>query len=354
LDDWTYTTTGTFGDHRYYERIDSNFNPNDTATRCFKSGCFWERDIVDGGFLELVRLGIRPANHPNVMNSLPELDAIADEPNTRKQIAGHGDYWHRYNRDNYGEDANGIGWNMEPNRPTTTGRPWPLLSGERGEYSLAFDRNPATAMPHLHAMANAAGNGSYLIPEQVWDRPGTVAGGIVLEPGEHTGSATPLAWATAQYVRLALSIDAAKPVETPAVVARRYLPTVTVTVTVPPGTEATGKVPFLAGELDKLNGGYQSWVPGLAADGSNRLDGERLVRINETTWRITLAARPDTTVAYKLVLNPLARSGTAPGWANVEKGGGCEEIANRVLTTPAGGDRHVSIAVARWAGLGGC
>jgi glucoamylase len=40
--------------------------------------------------------------------------------------------------------------------------------------------------------------------------------------GRGTGSATPLAWTHAQYVRLAWSLNAGRPVERPAVVANRY------------------------------------------------------------------------------------------------------------------------------------
>ena len=40
--------------------------------------------------------------------------------------------------------------------------------------------------------------------------------------GEGTFSATPLAWTHAQFVRLAWSIDAGRPVEQPAIVACRY------------------------------------------------------------------------------------------------------------------------------------
>jgi glucoamylase len=70
-------------------------------------------------------------------------------------------------------------------------------------------------------MANSA-NAGWMIPEQVWDehppsgRPG-------FPRGEGTFSATPLAWSHAQLVRLALSIDAGRPVEQPALVARRYV-----------------------------------------------------------------------------------------------------------------------------------
>ena len=41
-------------------------------------------------------------------------------------------------------------------------------------------------------------------------------------PGEGTFSARPLAWTHAQFLRLAASIDAGYPVETPQVVACRY------------------------------------------------------------------------------------------------------------------------------------
>ncbi len=353
LDAWTFTTRGTHGDGRYYERIDSGDNPNDDATRCFKSGCFWERDIVDGGFLELARLGVRPADHPRILESLPELDATDREPGTRITLGGN-DYWYRYNRDSYGEDTAGIGWNMAGDRPTTTGRPWPLLSGERGEYELARSRDTAAAAARLRAMALAGGDGSRLIPEQIWDRPDTVANGISLVRGEHTGSATPLAWATAQYVRLALSVDARTPVETPGVVAARYLRRVTLTVTVPPGTDATGKVPFVAGTLDRLNGGYPAWTPGLAAAGSQRPDGQRLTRVDARTWRVTLAALPGAEVQYKIALNPATRGTAAPGWAAVEKSAGCAEIPNRSFTTPAAGNLDVAVTVANWAGVGGC
>jgi glucoamylase len=91
-----------------------------------------------------------------------------------------------------------------------------LLSGERGEYELANGRS-ARAFELLRTMAGAANDG-YLIPEQCWDRPNALG----FEFGKGTGSATPLAWSLAQFVRLAVSIDAGHPVETPNIVAQRY------------------------------------------------------------------------------------------------------------------------------------
>ena len=53
---WTYTTSGFWDGHRYYERIDGTKNPNHTDDkRCFQEGCFYAHDVVDFGFLDLVR-----------------------------------------------------------------------------------------------------------------------------------------------------------------------------------------------------------------------------------------------------------------------------------------------------------
>jgi glucoamylase len=207
LDGWTFTTTGYFGDHRYYERIEHDTNPNDTYARAFDDGTWWERDLVDGGFLDLVRLGIRPAAYGPVVESLGELDAV-DRVSTPA-----GDMWHRYDHDSYGEsEADGTGW---PSGHTArTGRLWPLLSGERGEYELAAG-HPASS--YLRTMANA-GNAGFLVPEQVWDRTDQ----FDFTFGKPTGSAAPLNWAEAQYVRLALALDSGRPMETPAAVRTRY------------------------------------------------------------------------------------------------------------------------------------
>ncbi|MGY1725333.1 glucan 1,4-alpha-glucosidase [Geodermatophilus sp. SYSU D01062] len=204
LEEWTFTTTGPHGDGRYFVRIDANGNPDGDDWVEINNGGGWhpEREVVDAGFLELVRLGVRPAGDPSVLASLPELDEIrVDTP--------HGPMWYRYGFDGYGEKADG-----SPYDGTGVGRLWPLLSGERGEYELAAGRS---ADAFLRTMAGAANEG-LMIPEQVWDRPDAAG----FRFGEGTGSATPLAWSMAQFVRLAVSIDAGRPVETPALVADRY------------------------------------------------------------------------------------------------------------------------------------
>jgi glucoamylase len=211
VESWTYTTTGPIddgaSDGEYYLRVDDNGDPDDGATvNINNGGGDWdERAIVDAGFLELVRLGVKPADDAAVASSLAEIDA------TLRVASPHGDLWYRYNHDGYGEKANGA-----PYDGTGVGRLWPLLSGERGEYELAAGRD---ASSHLRTMADTANEG-YLIPEQVWDSPEPTDYGF--EFGEGSGSATPLAWSMAQYLRLAVSIDEGAPVETPSAVADRY------------------------------------------------------------------------------------------------------------------------------------
>jgi hypothetical protein len=118
------------------------------------------------------------------------------------------------------------------NGTDTIGRCWPLLTAERGEHVVA---RGGDGLPFLQTLANTANDGG-MIPEQVWDQSTPAPAPYGYLPGKATGSASPLAWAMAQYVRLSLAIDNHKPVETPAVVAQRYasgthfsVPTLTVT-----------------------------------------------------------------------------------------------------------------------------
>jgi glucoamylase len=203
--DWTYTTSGHLTGGQYFERIDNNGNPDDGATLSIANGGGDqdERDVVDGGFLELVRLGIMSPTDTRVTNSLITLDATI-----KRTINGY-DYWYRYNHDGYGETSTG-----DPYTGAGVGRLWPILSGERGEYAL---RRGLPVTPHLAAMARAATEG-YLIPEQIWD----VASAHGFTQGYATNSANPLSWALGQYVRLARSVDEGTNLDTPQVVCRRY------------------------------------------------------------------------------------------------------------------------------------
>ena len=216
VDAWTATETGTerHDTTPYFTRITRDGDPEAGHLRTLANDgpTLDERDIIDGGFLELVRLGVYPADDGTVENSLVEVDE------TIRVDADPAAGFYRYNGDGYGERATGeVGapWTVEH---SGKGRLWPLLTGERAEYELLGDAglDPTDC---LRAMARFANSGR-LLPEQVWDRQHET--GYDWEFGEGTGAATPLAWAAAQYVRLAHGIDAGEPVETPAVVAERY------------------------------------------------------------------------------------------------------------------------------------
>ena len=75
----------------------------------------------------------------------------------------------------------------------------------------------------LASMAATANDGG-MLPEQVWDQ-NPPSGQPGFAPGTPTFSATPLAWTHAQFIRLAWSIAAGRPVEQPAVIACRYVRT---------------------------------------------------------------------------------------------------------------------------------
>jgi glucoamylase len=213
---WTATTNGPLSAGPYYLRVTKDRAPNRPTTYSIgDSGpaAADQRRVVDPSFLELVRLGVKPASDPTIVNST----RVVDEQ--LKVVSRLGTFWHRFSYDGYGETATGKPWEIakKPDTYKTWGRAWPLLTGERGEYELASGR-PAT--DHLRWMAGAASDG-LMLPEQVWDgRP--PSSGTAFTPGKGTFSATPLAWSHAQFVRLARSIDAGAPVERPAIVACRY------------------------------------------------------------------------------------------------------------------------------------
>lgn len=208
---WTATTNGPYGDGNYYLRITENDNPNDGARIEINSGggTFDEREIVDAGFLELVRLGVKAADDPLIIKSLEVVDRLIK----METPAGAG--WYRYNHDAYGESPDGRPYDGRNGK----GRLWTLLTGERGEYELALDET-VKVRRRLDTMMGFANQG-LMIPEQVWDLSGSPDS--VFRLGSGTGSATPLAWSMAQFIRLALNLKSRRNVETPEVVRARYL-----------------------------------------------------------------------------------------------------------------------------------
>jgi glucoamylase len=217
VESWTATSNGPYAPRPYYLRLTKDANPNAGTTYSIGDGgpsAADQRAVVDPSFLELVRLGVKPASDATVRNSVSVVDQKlrVDTPN--------GEFWHRFSFDGYGETRDGGPWDIsEPDTFRTIGRAWPIFAGERGEYELLA--GGGSPQSRLAAMAGSANDG-LMMPEQVWDE-NPPSGRPGFPRGEGTFSATPLAWTHAQFMRLAWSIDAGAPVEQPRVVACRYV-----------------------------------------------------------------------------------------------------------------------------------
>lgn len=126
----------------------------------------------------------------------------------------NGPCWHRYTNDGYGEHENGEAFDG-----TGIGRAWPLLTGERGHYEIAAG-NHDKAKDLLKAMEAFANNG--LLPEQIWDTDDIPEKELFF--GRFSGSAMPLTWAQAEYLKLSASIRDKQVHDMPAITQKRYLP----------------------------------------------------------------------------------------------------------------------------------
>jgi glucoamylase len=217
LGPWTVTTNGPYSSRPYFLRITADGNANAGTKIQLSDGgpLIDQRAVVDPSYLELVRLGVLRPDDPRILDTLTVVDQQLG------YATPNGPFWHRASFDGYGETNDGSEWQPTPTGSGLThGRGWPLLTGERGEYQLAAG---AQARNNLDTMARSGDDQSFLLPEQVWDQQPPSGSGPAFQPGEPTFSATPLAWTHAQFIRLAWSIDAGAPVETPQSVACRYL-----------------------------------------------------------------------------------------------------------------------------------
>ncbi len=197
---WTVTHSGTLvpGIRRHYVRIRPAAVDDPTPNEGPDMGSlalpnlppgtpnvFPANEVVDGGFLELVRFGIRPPDDPIVEASVRVIDRVL------KVDTPYGPVWRRYNHDGYGDREDG-----GPFSDWGQGRAWPILTGERGQYELDRGNDPTPYLRALERFATPTG----LLPEQVWDEEDRPA--LHLYLGRPTESATPLAWAHAEYITL--------------------------------------------------------------------------------------------------------------------------------------------------------
>jgi glycosidase len=145
--------------------------------------------------------------------------------------------------------------------------------------------------------------------------------------------------ATYYYVVRAVDTSFNRSADSGQVAATAELRTVTLVfnVTVPASTDGTGRSVYIAGFLDRLDGNLPQWDAG----------GVVLTRVDATHWTITLTGKEATQIEYKYTLG---------SFDFVEKGGSCDEIANRLLTLTYGanGIQQVNNTVPNWRSVAPC
>jgi glucoamylase len=217
IEDWTYARDTPLarehGVDGHYVRIASSevlagapiSTPVPLRNRPSGSAMIPADEMIGTDFLALVRFGLRLPDDPRIVSSLAVADAVL------RTETPSGPVWHRYTGDGYGEHDDGSAYDG-----TGIGRGWPLLVGERGHYELDAGRD---ARPYLATMRRMASGGG-MLPEQVWDTKPIEARGLF--PGRPSGSAMPLAWAHAEYVKLVRSIALGRPIDRPEAAWSRY------------------------------------------------------------------------------------------------------------------------------------
>jgi glucoamylase len=270
---WTLTTSGPLSSSPYFIRLSKTGDPNAAITYGLGNGgpTVDQRSVIDQGFLEYTRLGILHTNDPDIANSLGVVD------NVIKATTPSGTGFYRYGTDTPGtEDGYGDCNTGDPTTCTVEGKPWsgdcltqgsgfgsghlwPVLSGERAEQDVAGgDRSAAVQL--LSEMANTA-SGVGLIPEQAWEDPDLPASPYGTQPpecasigftdGKAAGSASPLTWSEAQFVRLSADIRARAVTERPVDTTARYIDhtqqSIPLTLTAPANNSAVGGTTTVTG-----------------------------------------------------------------------------------------------------------
>ncbi len=320
---WTFTTTGKLGNGRYYIRITSNLDPNDGQhfTVGNGGGDHDERDVIDVGFLELVRMGVKAADDPTILDTIPEYDAMLHQ-----DVPGKGPAYFRYNYDGYGEQNNGDNYDGSHGR----GRLWPIFTAERGMFEIARATVSGstsagtigkTYLSSLGLLTTPEG----FIPEQIWNVSPGPAGWETDTPSPHipgdpTNSMAPLSWAMGEYINLLASIVSNKVIDIPSVVCARYvscpvapdsgMATLNMSVT---ASTVLGEYVYVTGNLPQLG----NWDPGLSVPVNSR---------SYPTWTQHINLPANTALEYKYLKR---RADGTFAWE--QKGG------NRTITLPPAG-----------------
>ena len=255
------------------------------------------------------------------------------------ESVGTFDYTYRYTT------TNGRDWFYAVNGPNNSSSPFGQLT------VISSGDTTAPATPSGLNVVSASPAGIELTWDAVADA--TLYGYEVLRSDSSGGSYTKIALVTGTsytdtsvaenetyfYVVRAVDTSFNRSGNSNEVEATAELRTVTLVfnVTVPATTDGTGRSVYIAGFLDRLDGGLPQWNPG----------GVVLTRVDATHWTITLTGKESVQIEYKYTLGD---------WEHVEKDGACMEVGNRLLTLSYGsnGTQVVNDSVPNWRNVAPC
>ena len=229
VDNFMFTTNGVAtpcsNSGQYFLRVTPDQDPNNGSIISDNNSLLTanENEILDGGFLEMVRYGVRKGDDFHIAETVCALDNtnVSDSLRVRYDFTFDGNQYpgfRRYGNDGYGEqteDGSNFRDVDDSLKNLRRGRVWPFFTGERGHYelelakamnggSISDDTVTQLRDTYVRGMEYFA-NDSLMLPEQVWDGVGSNATHNYTT-GEGTNSATPLAWTHAEYVKLVKSL----------------------------------------------------------------------------------------------------------------------------------------------------
>ena len=125
--------------------------------------------VVDTELLELVRLGVKLEDDPIVLNTITVVKDSAGELGVEGNTP-NGTFWHRYDFDGYGEQADGfsVGRRLRAAGRPANHRPRLAHLRRRARRVRALGRWGSASSKASQSIA-ASGNEGYMLPEQVWD-----------------------------------------------------------------------------------------------------------------------------------------------------------------------------------------
>jgi glucoamylase len=217
IEEWCYVAGSSldvlFGLDGHYVRIgpDPQYGLARIANQPYPDYEIAASSVLGLEFAYLARLGLRSATDKKLSDTASLIDVML------ARNVGTGTSYYRYDYDGYGEQVDGANFSS-----VGVGRVWPLLAGERGHLAVLAGDDGLAQLTAMLKMRTPSG----LLPEQVWDAsplyPQNGVPTLPLTTGQRTLSATPLAWAHSELIKLAWTRASKTPAEQLTAVTARY------------------------------------------------------------------------------------------------------------------------------------